>query len=104
MSTSTEGLDQPSTNGEGFNVEDLNAANDPQRIFPLDIESGSIIIRAAPGNAGNVHIGFDDTVSVNNGLMLEPGDTIGFDLDVSEQNIFFVGNNAGDEVRWMAIN
>lgn len=104
MSTSTEGLNQPSTTGEGFDTSDLDAANDAERVFPIGLNSGSIIMRAAPGNAGPVYLGFDDTVTTSNGFPLEAGDTISIDIDVSQQAIFFVGNNAADEIRWMAIN
>lgn len=104
MSTSAEGLDQPSTNGEGYDRTQLANGGEPERIFPVNLESGAIIIIAHPDNAGRIHLGFDDSVDANTGLTIEAGNGISFGLNVSEQPIFFVGPNAGDEVRWMAIN
>lgn len=104
MSISTEGLEQPSTQGEDYNSTALDSANSPERIFPVGLESGSVIIIAHPDNSGRVHLGFDTDLTTNNGLTMEAGSSISMDINVSQQNIFFVGANAGDEVRWLAIN
>lgn len=104
MSISGSELDQPSTEGEGYGRATLSAINDPERIFPLDTETGSIIIRANPDNAENIYLGFDDTLTTTNGFAMESGDTISIDINVAQQAIWFVGEDANDSVHWMAIN
>ena len=67
-----------------------------------------IIMRADPDNSGNVAVG-DSTVSMTNGFILQPGESVSADYTTdkggSEELGYWWGDNAvsGDNVVWSAI-
>lgn len=102
-SFSSGGTASPSTGGN-FDSTTLDSTSDPTRVFPVDRETTSIIIQNHPDNSGRIFVGFDDTVDSSTGFVLETGDTFTIDIDVSEQQVFAVPNNANDEIRHMDID
>lgn len=100
---SSGGTSSPSTGGN-FDSTTLGSASDPTRVFPVDRETTSIIIQNHPDNTGRIFVGFDDSVDSSTGFLLAAGDTFTIDIDVSEQPIFAVPNNANDEIRHMDID
>lgn len=102
-SAGTEGSRVPSNEGE-HGVEVLEDTSEAERVFDLGIETQSISIRAPTDNAANVFLGFDDTVDNSDGYPLEPGDAISLDLDVNQEPVFAIPNNANDELRFLAIS
>lgn len=104
MGVSTTGKDAVATDGVDYDVATVGTANDPQEILGFDVSTSTIVLRAPSGNAGPIYIGFDTDVTTSNGFPI-PADTgISIDIDNSEQQIFFVSANAGDELRYLAIN
>lgn len=102
-SAGTSGASTPANQGVEFDQEQLDSTTDPEDIFSDVDETTSIIIRALPGNAGNVFVGFDGSVTANNGFPLEAGDTLSMDLDVGEQDIFIIPASAGDSVAFLSV-
>jgi len=94
--------DSPSTEGAGYGAVTLPAANQPTEAVPSTTETTSVLIRADINNSGAIYIGYDDQVTTANGLILDSGESVSLNLDISSQDIYFVGANAGDQVRWLA--
>ena len=64
-----------------------------------------IIMRADPGNSGNAAVG-DSTVSLTNGVILQPGESLTVDYeDGSETLSYWWGDVAvsGDNIVWTAV-
>lgn len=93
------GASTPDTDG-GYGVEDVNSAGETEVLVGAS-RTSSVLIRAGDGNSGTIYIGFDDDVSSSNGMFLSSGESLSIDVDNSESPIFFTGDNAGDEVRYL---
>lgn len=72
-----------------------------------DIPCGMVYLTATPSNAGNVYIGGDSTVTVDNGttdtttgLLIAPGQTRVFFVD-NLNRLYRICNNAGDDLTYL---
>lgn len=104
MTIGGDELDQPSTEGVDFGRTVVGEASTNEVILSPTESTGSIIIRAEVENAGQVFLGFDDSVDDTNGFQMEAGDVISMDIDALSQPIFVFALNANDAVRFMALN
>lgn len=103
MGVSTQGKDVGAQEGVDYDVFQIADANEAEDIFTIGTETSSIVLRAPSGNSGPIYIGFDDNVTTSDGFPI-PADTgISIDIDVSQQAIFAVSGNVGDELRYLAI-
>jgi len=87
------------------------AEQEPLRVVPSDLSTGSVLVKAFAGddsgqsaNQGVVYIGFDDEVSDENGMPLEPGEGVGFDIQNESQGIWAYPEVPGDQVRVITTN
>lgn len=102
-SAGSSGQPRPATSGKSYGREVLESAGDAERLFAIGTDSLSILIQANPDNSDNIFIGWDDEVDSNTGIILEPGDVIGMDLDVENQNVWAVSAAANDDLRFMVM-
>lgn len=102
--TGTSGIDQPSTVGTGYGRKVFDEAGDSEPILPVDEETGSILLRADPLNSGTVYIGWDQEVSAETGMYMQPGDSFSVNIDNSSQAVYAVADEAGDEIRYLGTN
>lgn len=102
MGTSGGAKDAPDNVGAAYGVNALDSANIPERIIDDTTETSSLLVVAPNANGGPVYLGWDDQVTVNNGTPVFAGKGISFDIDNQNATLFMVGNNAGDELRYIA--
>jgi hypothetical protein len=67
---------------------------------------GPLMVKAVPGNAGEVYIGDDGEGSVDDetGMILEAGDVVVFEYVGDLGSIYVDAENDGDGVCWIALN
>lgn len=95
--------DIPVNEVDEYDSLEFASANDEQRVFDVDSQTQAIVIAAHPNNSGVVFIGFDDDVTVNNGLPLSAGGHIILPVDASTVGVFAVADTLGDELRYAAM-
>lgn len=93
----------PATDSAGYDVTSFSAANDPTEIITSGTVTGSVVLRAIPGNGGIVYIGFNSNVTTSNGFPLEAGDSLSLDIDIDKQPLWGTADTGGDEIRWLAL-
>lgn len=102
MSAGPPGPTQPQNVGADYGVTTLAASNDPEIVFPTDTNTKSIFVIAPPGNSGVVYLGWDDDVTTSNGVPLQSGSGISFDIDTFNAQLYAVADTGGDELRRIA--
>lgn len=102
-SVSGSGRDAAFNKGEAYGAEVLESTSEPEPIFNLGVESGSIAIRAHPNNSGIIYVGWDDQVDSTTGFPLNAGESISMELDVSNQEVYAIPDTGNDEVRVIAL-
>lgn len=103
MGVSTGGKDTPASKGVQYGANTFTNSGEPELLFNIGDETGSVAIAAESGNGGTVYLGFDDSVSSSNGFPLSSGDVLTMDLDVSSQAVYGVAGTGGDGVRIISI-
>lgn len=109
------GRSQPATEGVEYgrvtfdnDVNDPAANQDPETVFNIGEITGAVLVQAPDGNViantSDIYLGWDDDVDETSGIILTPGDTISFDIDASDQNLFAIPEDDSDELRIMTIN
>ena len=98
-----DGLDQPATDGTGYDAQDL-PNQEATRVMPADLESGSYLVLAHPDNSGIIYIGWDDDVDDSNGTPLSANTGVSIDLDNEAQNLFAYADTGGDTISFLATN
>lgn len=101
-SASTSGKSVPASEGADYGKEEVSTINDAAAVGDLSTETKSIAVIAPEGNSGLVYVGWDDDLTTSNGFELAAGTGISFDLDNSQQQIFFAGDTIGDELRYIS--
>lgn len=95
--------DVPLNEAEDYDSLAFTSANNNQRVVDLSDETQVVIIVAHPNNSGIIFIGFDDNVTVTNGLPLESGGSTVLPVDASTLGVFAVADTAADELRYAAL-
>lgn len=90
----------PSNSGD-YGVESFTSADEAERLVDLGNETESILVLAPPGNGGIIYLGFDDEVDSNNGIPLDAGSGVSFDIDTDQLGLFAAADTIGDEARWI---
>lgn len=93
-----EGTPVPASEGDTVRVT-FDSANEQELVFPAGVETSSIIIQAHPNNSDLIYVkltGGDDQAE---SLVLEAGDSLGIDIDVSANPIYAEALNTADELR-----
>lgn len=98
-----DGIDQPSTEGTGYDGQQL-PQDEATRVMPADLESGSYVVMADPGNDESIYLGWDDEVDESSGVPLGPGTGLAIDMDNQTQNLWAYSGTTGDRVAYMATN
>lgn len=93
----------PSNSGD-YGNKDFSSANDAQRVVGLGNETETVLVVAPPGNSGIIYIGFDDEVTTSNGVPLEAGAGLSFDVDANELGVFAVADTANDSLRYLFVS
>lgn len=102
------GIRTPPSEGHYDNV--VLAEQEPTRVVPSDLNTGSVLIKSYAGdddnvgNKGVIYLGFDEDVSDENGMPIEPGEGIGFDIQNQSQGIWAYPEVMGDQVRVITTN
>lgn len=91
------------TDGTGYGSTTLEGPAEAQVVLPVGAESRSIGLRAPEGNSGAVYIGWDDDITTSSGFPIYAEDSFSIDLDNTQQSIFAVSDNAGDELRYILV-
>lgn len=102
-SSTTTGKDRPATLGVTYGRQVFESTSDAERIFPLGLETNAIFIQANPDNSDNIYVGWDDEVTSNTGIVLEPGDFFGIGVNLDDQNVWGIPDTADDDVRFIAM-
>lgn len=103
MGLSTTGKIPPANEVVEQDGHVFDAANSEESLFSLTDEVSSILIQAHPSNAGNIYIGFDDTLTSDNGVVLEAGASLAMEMDTFNQQIYALADNVGDDVRYFSM-
>jgi hypothetical protein len=96
-----QGKSVPASRGVIEQTVTLQSTTEPEQVTPEGIETRFVLVRAF-NTSNQVFIGFDDSVDSNSFPLLNE-DSISLELDVSEQPLFALPDNANDEVRILGI-
>lgn len=99
-----EGLGIPSNDGRAYTSVTLDTAGEAESLLPATTETGSVAIRAWNLNGAAIYIGWDENVTISTGFPLENGESLSFEIDNSEQQIWAVGEQDNETVKVIATN
>lgn len=83
----------PTTDAVEYGSGTVVAGDDPEPVFSEADTTRSVILVADPNNDDLVLFGFDEDLTISNGVPLQAGQSIPIGHDVSETNIFVVANS-----------
>lgn len=69
-------------------------------ILTATATTATLTIRSNDDNTGNVYVG-DSSVSSSNGYILSEGETVSFDINHSDTNIFIDADTSGNGVSFI---
>jgi len=106
----TGGVRTPPSKGSAYGRTILAEQGIAQRVISSEVKTGSVLINSYTGdddnegNEGVIYIGFDEDVDDESGFPLEPGQSIGLDIQNRSQGIWAYAEVPGDQVRFIATN
>lgn len=98
------GSDNPSTRGTHYDSNQIQSANEPQRVIPEGIETGSYAVYAVTVSGDYIYLGWDEDVTTSDGFPLQEDRSFTVDLSNESQPLYMVSANSGDEVRVIALD
>lgn len=103
MGSSGDGKDIPSTEGVEYEAGTVTNGEDPETVFSEVDSTDAVIVVADPGNGDNIYFGWDDQVDETTGVPLQAGQSVSFDLDVTEQNIYVMTDTGTQAYRYASL-
>lgn len=95
--------DLPPNSGATYGTTSLDSTTDPEVVFPVGVATTSWSVKVLSAGGGDVYFGWDDQVDSSTGFPVAEGGTISIDLDNQNQPLYAIPDNAGAELRYIAV-
>ena len=86
------------TVGVEYGTVILDNANEPKPIFGTGVSTRYASIKASADNSDQVFLGWDSDVEFGDGIELSPTESFSLPLDVTQQQVWAVADDALDRV------